>query len=112
MNLKQYGIIVDCEQCVYDSSDGQGVFDITVPVIDSDTGISRPASLRCTVSPERHTIELQKWHDSNHQSVQPGDKLQQRVSDAFNVVANRQICGNCNICPSEVIRCVEKSAKS
>lgn len=110
MNLKQYGIIVDCEHCVYDCSDGQGVFDITVPVIDSENGISGPASLRCTVSPERHTVELREWHFINHQSVQSADKLQQRVTAAFNLVANRQVCGNRNICPSEVIRFVEKNS--
>ena len=110
MNLKQYGIIVDCEHCVYDSSDDQGVLRITVPIIDSDTGISSPASLRCTVSPERHSVEFWEWHDINHQSVQPVDKLQQRVSAAFNVVANRQVCGNRNICPPEVIRFVEKNS--
>lgn len=112
MNLKQYDIIVDCKHCVYSSSDGRGVFDITVPIIDSDTGISGPARLRCIVSPERHTIELQEWHDINHQPVQSVDKLQQRVSAAFNVVANRQVCGNRNICPSEVIRFVEKNSIS
>jgi hypothetical protein len=107
MNLKQYDIIVDCKHCVYSSSDGRGVFDITVPIIDSDTGISGPARLRCIVSPERHTIELQEW-----QPVQSVDKLQQRVSAAFNVVADRQVCGNRNICPSEVIRFVEKNSIS
>lgn len=112
MILKQYGIIVDCAQCVYDSSDGQGAFDIIVPIIDIDTGISCAASLRCTVSPERHTVELQEWHDNNHQPAQSGDKLEQRVADAFNVVADRKVCGNCNICPSEVIRLVEKNSNS
>lgn len=112
MNLKQYGIIVDCKQCVYDSSHGQDVFEITVPVIDSHTGISRPASLRCTISPERHTVELQEWHDIDHQPVQSADKLQQRISDAFNVVASRQVCGNCNICPPEVIHFVKKNSNS
>jgi len=112
MNLKKHGIIVDCEHCKYNSSDDRGVFDITVPIIDSETGISSPAKLRCMVSPERHTVELQEWHEINRQPSRSIERLQQRISAVLNFIANRQVCGNRHICPSEVIQIAEKSSNS
>ena len=108
MSLKKHGITVDCKRCIYTSSDNRGAFDITVPIIDSETGISGPAKLRCSVSPEGHSVELLEWHDFNHYLTH----LQQRVSATLSFVAERQICGNCNICPSEVIDIVEENSIS
>ena len=58
MNLKKHGVIVDCEHCRCVSSDGCGGFDVTVPVNDSETGITGTAKLHCVVSCEHHLVEL------------------------------------------------------
>jgi hypothetical protein len=112
MGLKKHGITVDCEHCKYTSSDDRGAFDITVPVIDSQTGVSGPARLRCIVSAKQHRVELLEWDDFNHQPTESIASLQQRVSATLGFVADRQVCGNLNICPAEVIRIVEKNSNS
>lgn len=112
MRLKKHGITVDCEHCVYCSSDREGVFDITVPIIDTETGISDPANLRCTVSPNRHTVELLEWNGLHLQSTQFIERVQERVSAALNFLAEHKICGNRNICPSKVIQIVEENGIS
>jgi hypothetical protein len=108
MSLKKNGVIVDCEHCTYTSSYDRGAFDITVPITDSETGISGPARLRCIVSPKRHAVELLEWHDFNRHPAQSIENLQQRVKATLYFVADRQVCGNRNICPSEVIQIVEE----
>ena len=112
MRLKKYGITVDCEHCVYCSSDKKGAFDITVPIIDSETGISDPAKLRCTVSPNRHTVELLEWNSPDPHPVQFIERLQERVSATLAIFAEHKICGNRNICPSKVIQVVEENSIS
>jgi len=106
MSLKKHGIRVDCEHCTCVSSDDHGVFDVTVPVSDSETDMAGSAKLHCTVSPEHHTVALTEWQDADHHTVQPSENLQQRISAALTFVADCRLCGN-RICPSEVIRVVE-----
>ena len=108
MSLKKHGVIVDCKHCKYASTNGYGGFDITVPVSDGETGITGTAKLRCTVSNERHQVEMTDWQDVNCQPIQPSDNLQQRISETLTFVADHRICGNRNICPSEVIRIVDE----
>lgn len=110
MRIKKNGVTVDCEHCVYNSSDNRGAFDITVPIIDSETGISAPARLRCGVSAKGHVIELLEWHEFNRHLTQSLESLQQRVLATLTFVAERQVCGNRNICPSEVIQMVEENS--
>jgi hypothetical protein len=112
MGLKKHGITVECAHCKYTSSDDRGAFDITVPIIDSETGVSGPAKLRCIVSAKRHAVELLEWSDFNHHPTESIESLQQRVSATLGFVADRQVCGNRNICPAEVIRIVEKNSSS
>ncbi len=108
MGLKKHGITVECAHCQYTSSDDRGAFYITVPIIDSETGVSGPAKLRCIVSAKRHAVELLEWSDFSHHPTESVDSLQQRVLATLGFVADRQVCGNRNICPAEVIRIVEK----
>lgn len=112
MGLKKNGITVDCDHCKYISSDDRGAFDITVPIIDSETGVSGPARLRCSVSAEQHAVELREWDDSKHQPTESIESLKQRVSDTLGFVADLKVCGNLKICPAEVIRIVEKNTGS
>ena len=97
---------------MYASSDSQGIFDITVPIIDSETGISGPAKLRCSVSPKGHSVDLLEWREFDQHHPRSVESLQQRVTATLTFVAERQVCGNRNICPSEVVRIVEKNGTS
>ena len=109
MRLKKHGITIDCEHCVYCSSDREGTFEITVPIIDSETGISDPANLRCTVSPNRHTIELLEWSSLHLRPTRFIEGHQQRVLATLTFLAEHKVCGNLNICPSKVIQIVEEN---
>jgi hypothetical protein len=112
MRLNKLGIVVDCKQCTYTSSDDPGAFDVIVPIIDSETGISGPAKLHCTISKEQHAVELLEWQDVNLDPAPSSGNLQQRVTDALSIVAEHQVCGNRKICPSEVVEIVEESSNS
>ena len=109
MSLKKHGVIVDCEHCKYASTNGCGGFDIIVPVSDSEARITGTAKLHCTVCTEYHRVELTEWQDANRHPIQPSDNLQQRVSATLAFVADHRVCGNRNICPSEVIRIVDEN---
>ena len=109
MSLKKHGVIVDCEHCKYASTNGCGGFDIIVPVSDSEARITGTAKLHCTVCTEYHRVELTEWQDANRHPIQPSDNLQQRVSATLNFVADHRVCGNRNICTSEVIRIVDEN---
>ena len=101
--------MVDCKHCVCAGIDDHGAFDFSVPVIDSETDISTPVKLRCIVSPVRHTVELKEWQDPENLPVQRSENFLQRLNAALAVVEERRVCGNRNICPSEVVQAVEKS---
>jgi len=110
MGLKKHGVMVGCEHCKCASTNGYGGFDIIVPVSDSETGITGTAKLHCTVSTECHRVELTEWQDANRHPIQPSDNLQQRVSATLTFVADHRVCGNRNICPSEIIRIVDENS--
>lgn len=110
--MKKNGITVDCKHCTYASSDNRGAFDITVPIIDSETGIASPAKLRCCVSSRGHSVELLEWNGFNRLLTQSKGNLQRRVSATLTFFSARKICGNRNICPSEVVQIVEENNTS
>jgi hypothetical protein len=106
--MKKHGVTVHCEKCIYASRDTNGNFDIYVPIDDSETGIVGTAKLHCGVSVEHHHIELSSWQDASQHPIRPSEDLQQRVSDVLISIADHRICGNRDICPSEVIEIVEE----
>ena len=108
MSLKKHGVIIDCKHCKCASTNGYGGFDIIVPISDGETGIVGTAKLHCTVTSERHQVEMTEWQDANRHPIQPSDNLQQRVSATLTFLADHRVCGNHNICPSEVIRIVDE----
>ena len=108
--LKKNGVTVDCKQCVFDASAGRGVFEITVPIIDSETGNSGPARIRCRTGSGHHTVDLLEWRELDQQNTQSAAGLQQRVSAVLDFLAERRICGNRNICPSQVVEIVDESS--
>jgi hypothetical protein len=108
MELKKQGIRVDCMNCKCASSDGCGGFIVTVPLSDSETGITGTAKLHCTISPACHQVEFVDWHDAGFHTIRPSRKIQSRISAALTFVAEHRICGNRHICPSELVRVVEE----
>lgn len=108
MNAKSHGIIIECKNCKYISDNNNGGFDVAVPIKDKETGISGSAKLHCTISHRRHSVELKDWQDADHQSIYPSENLSNRVTATLESFADQRICGNCNICPSEVIQLVEE----
>jgi len=108
MNSKSHGIVIDCKHCKYISGNENGGFDVSVPIKDKDTGIAGSAELHCTISKHHHVVELNQWHDADHHSIQASENLLNRLTATLVSFADQRICGNCNICPSEVIQIVEK----
>jgi hypothetical protein len=104
MNSKSHGIIVDCKNCKYISDTENDCFDVTVPIKDNETGIAGSAKLHCAISGKYHSIELKTWQDANHRSIYVSENLFSRVTATLASFADQRICGNCNICPAEVIK--------
>lgn len=108
MRLKKYGVIVGCEKCKCIADDSQGSFEVTVPLSDIETDIEGAARLRCSVSPEHHKVELEEWIDPSGRPLKPSIKMGKRLLSALGFVEDHRVCGNQAICPSEVVRIVEK----
>ena len=113
MGLTKNGLVIDCEQCVCRSEDGRGGFDIDVPVSDRDSGFTGIARIRCAVSSAGHKVELDSWAVGAEQT--PEDvigAIRERADLVLEYVAQKRICGNRDICPSEVVRIVEAHSRS
>lgn len=108
MRLKKYGVVVGCERCKCVSDDRQGCFEVTVPLSDIETDIEGVARLRCSVFPEHHKVELEEWIDPSGQPLRISKKMGKRVLSALGFVGEHRVCGNKTICPSEVVRIVQK----
>ena len=111
MSLKKHDVIVDCGHCRYRSSDGPGSFDVTVPLKDVRSGIEGIARLRCSVAPDRHEVSLKEWRDDDLQSIEPPAEIQMRLSQVLDFVAQKRLCGHRNLCPSSVVRAVERQKR-
>jgi len=110
MSIKRDDVGIDCSQCEFASSEGGGSFDVTVPVRDASTGLAGLAELHCKVTPELHAVEMTKWRDEQSQIIEPPDELRHRLTKALGFVAERRLCGNQHLCPTEVVRVVEEAA--
>ena len=113
MSLKRNGLVIGCEHCVCRSEDDRGGFGIDVPISDRETGVAGIARIRCVVSPEGHTVELDNWAPGEERT--PEDvvgAIRERADLVLEYVAQKRICGNRDICPSEVVRIVEAHSRS
>lgn len=108
MEIRHQDITVTCSQCAHTASDDEGNFDIVVPLQDVKSGVTGPARMRCTVSPERHRVDLMDWEHPNHQSSTLDRDLEQRTSALLDLIAKEKICGHRNICPQTIVAFVEK----
>ena len=105
--LKKENVIINCDQCLCIKNGQDGSFCVSVPVHDEVTGLSGKASIQCSVSPDSHQVTLENWQDHNKQQIHADRDLRQRVLSAMRMVEKRKVCGNSNICPSEVVQIVE-----
>lgn len=111
MKLKKYGVVVGCEDCECVSDDKTGGFEVTVPVRDIETDFEGIARLGCSVSPKNHKVELKEWIDPSGRLSRPTKKAGKRLLSALGFVEEHRVCGNQAICPSEVVRIVEKQSR-
>ncbi|MCP4492035.1 MAG: hypothetical protein GY820_32725 [Gammaproteobacteria bacterium] len=103
-------INIDCNNCKYLSSTGDGGFDIKVSVNDYETGFSGSAILSCNISDSRHRIDLKELI-ADRNSVPSSKPLLSRLSRTIDTCAATGLCGNHNICPPELLRAIDDAKK-
>ena len=108
MSINRANVRIECSQCEFASSAGAGSFDVIVPVNDAATGIAGLAELHCTVGADLHTVELTEWRNDQGQIIEPSEDLRHRLTDTLGFVAERRVCGNRHLCPTEVVRVVKE----
>lgn len=107
MGLENNGVKISCEGCTYLDTDGEGGFDVSVPLSTVEPGVTGVARIHCVVGPDSHRVELVSWVTSDGQAVAPPEAVEQRVAAALRFIAERRICGRHHVCPTEVIRVVK-----
>lgn len=112
MSLSKFGVEVCCQNCHCVAMDEAGGFDIDVPVELGAAGHGGVARLHCSVSAEQHRIEFVDWVGDVPQQPQLSEEESQRVAEMLDYVAEKRICGNSRVCPSEVVRIVEGRKRS
>lgn len=107
--MKGNDLIIECKNCKYLSSTEGSSFDVTVPIIDENNGIAGNARLHCKLSAKNHSIELAEWKPTDANSEQSSGSFMNRLSTELDILADKRLCGNRHICPSEVIRISEEN---
>lgn len=110
MSIRKQGIQVACEKCELIRGDGQGGFEITVPMKVEGTAIDGYARLHWAVVDGCHQIQLLEWQGGDHQPLAIADDQRRRIAEALDAIAEQRVCGNTKICPLEVVRIVEGRA--
>ena len=108
MVLKKNDISLGCENCVCVSEESLDAFDISVPVRDAKTGVNGTAKIHCAISSTGHHLALKEWQDENLQQIHPSDDMQLRLDELLEFVEDRKLCGNCSICPNEIVQIAKK----
>jgi hypothetical protein len=103
--MKKNNIIVDCERCKCTSSEAPAGFEVKVPICDVETGVCKNAILRCVVTAEKHEVGFQDWEG---EAAVLSDDLAKRIEETLDFISDQRICGNENICPTEVIKIVKR----
>jgi hypothetical protein len=107
--MKKHGVTIDCASCRFIASQNRGSFDVIVPVADEGAGLAGHARLHCRVSPQTHVVELAEWHCPEAPVITAGSDLDRRLSGALAFVAEKRLCGNRSLCPTQVVDVVEKA---
>jgi hypothetical protein len=108
MSISKNGLIIECESCQCLRENGDNGFDISVPIIDSQNGLKGIAKIKCEINSESHIVMLSDLHDADAQDIALSTDLEQRINKALNYVADHKVCGNRNICPTEITQIVKK----
>jgi hypothetical protein len=107
LDMKQQGVTVCCEDCTCTSTEGNGAFNVRVPVRAG--GTEAMATLRCLILPERHCIDLVGWELAQG-TPEASDVLRHKVSTLLGTIAEKRVCGSARVCPAQVISMVEHGA--
>jgi len=84
---------------------------VAVPLGDIETDINGTATLLCSISSGRHQVKLKEWNDAVGHPIRPSAEIQQHLETALGDLADQQICGNHQICPTDVVEIVEKLSR-
>jgi hypothetical protein len=109
--MKRHGVTIDCSRCRFVGSRDHEGFDVVVPVADEGSGLTGHARLHCRVSSQTHVVEFVEWQDREAPVVSAGSALDRRLTGALQFVAEKQLCGNRSLCPSQVVDVVEKAGQ-
>ena len=110
MSLTKHGLYIDCDHCKFNTGGKNKDFVVIVPIRDESESSLGFATLKCVVKPDRHNIDLIQLVDSTGSKIRFSASAQQRLKKALDFIGKRKICGNQNICPSNVIDFVEKNS--
>jgi hypothetical protein len=110
--MKKHGITIDCAGCQFIGSHERGSFDVVVPVADENSGLGGRVRLSCRASSQTHVVKLAAWQDQKTPVVAPGSDLDRRLTKALAFVADKRLCGNRSLCPSQVVDLVEKASEA
>ena len=94
---------MDCAHCQFSGGDGCGGFDVDVPIADERGDDTGTATLHCVVSKGKHGVTLTRWVDHEGRVIDPEQAVQTRLATALGYVAEKRLCGNRKLCPSEVV---------
>ena len=108
--MNRHGVTIDCASCQFAASHNEDSFDVIVPVADEGGDLAGKAKLRCRVSSQTHVVEMAEWHCREAPVIQAGSDLDRRLRDVLDFIAEKRLCGNRSLCPSQVVDVVEKAA--
>jgi hypothetical protein len=107
--MKKHGVTIDCANCRFIASHNKESFDVIVPVTDEGVDLAGHAKLHCRVSSQTHVVELAEWLCPEAPVISAGSDLDRRLADALYFIAEKRLCGNRNLCPTEVVSVVQKA---
>ena len=110
--MKKHGIAIDCANCQFIASHSTGDFAVSVPVTDEASELAGQATLHCRVSSQAHDVELAKLHFPEASMAATDRELDRRLTGALEFVAEKRLCGNRSLCPTEVVELVEKATRT
>lgn len=100
---------MECQHCHCVGTDGEGGFSVTVPV-SMDAATIGEVRLQGQVRAESHRLEWIEWTDAEHRPVIVSSAWQQQLSSILQRLAEKKVCGNPQLCPSEVVRIATQSS--
>lgn len=108
--MKRHGVAIDCANCQFVASQNKESFAVVVPVADEASNLAGQATLHCHVSSQTHVVKLAAWHSPQAPAIAEGSDMDRRLIGALEFVAEKRLCGNRSLCPTEVVELVEKAS--